>query len=354
MMTDQAILEAFAKEVKHFPEKLFKGVELLAHNPEREVGKTPAETIYTEDGMRLIRYKPMVPPEKRHATPVLIVYALINRHIMLDLEPGRSFIQNLLKSGMDVYLIDWGRPTAADRYLDMGDYLNGYLDNAVDQVRSHADSDRINLMGICMGGTFSVIYTALHPEKVKNLITLATPTDFDIDDAILFLWARRMDADRIVSAHGNLPGDLANILYLLAVPVDTVNKYVQFFQNIDNPKLISTFLRMEKWIFDSPDMPGEVFRQYLRDLLQDNLLIRNRLVLEGERVDLGRIVCPLLNVYGKSDYLAPPRSCLPLGAAVGSEDVKTMGVDTGHVGIFVGSMAYKTICPGITDWIRCR
>ena len=112
-----------------------------------------------------------------------------------------------------------------------------------------------------------MIYAALHREKVKNLITLATPTEFDIDDAGLFLWAKGIDVDKAVEGLGNLPGDMANILYLLVTPVATVNKYIQFLEGLENPKFVSTFLRMEKWIFDSPDMAGEVFREWIRDLL---------------------------------------------------------------------------------------
>ena len=131
-------------------------------------------------------------------------------------------------------------------------------------------------------------------------------------------------------------------------------KYIQFFEGLENAKFVNTFLRMEKWIFDSPDMAGEVFREWIRDILQQNLLINNQLVLAGQKVDLRNIKCPLLNVFGKKDYLSPPSSAKPLSKAVGSRDVTTIGVDTGHVGIFVGSTSYKTICPRITKWTRAR
>jgi polyhydroxyalkanoate synthase len=348
------ITAQMAAELASFPARLRDGVQMLAGGVDHAVATTPADIIYREDKMGLLHYHPTAVPADHHPTPVVIVYALINRYIMLDLEPGRSFVQNLLNAGLDLYLIDWGRPTAADRFNDLDDYLNGYLDTAIDRVRAHSGSDRVNLMGICMGGTFAVIYTALHPSKVKNLITLATPTDFDVPDATLFLWAKQLDADQIVGAFGCLPGDLANILYLLAVPVDTLNKYINFLRRIDNRKFVSTFLRMEKWIFDSPDMPAAVARQFIGDLLQENRLIQNRLSVGRHRVDLGHIRCPLLNVYGRTDFLAPPAACTPLADAVGSVDATTLGVDSGHVGIFVGSMSHKTICPRIVEWIRQR
>jgi polyhydroxyalkanoate synthase len=350
----QRLFQQVVAATAGFPPKIAKAMAVLAGQPDYRVAQTPADVVHSHDKMRLLRYRPDPAAGPLHPVPVLIVYALINRYIMLDLEPQRSFVQNLLAAGLDVYLIDWGRPSAADRFLDLGDYINGYLDEAVERVRQASGSHQVNLMGICMGGTFSAIYTALHPEKVKNLITLAAPSDFDVDDAILFAWAKRFNVDKIVDVLGNLPGDLANLLYLLVVPVDTVNKYIQFVNGADNPKFVGTFLRMEKWIFDSPDMAAEVFRQYTRDLIQQNLLIQNRLLVEGRQVNLKTIACPLLNVFGNKDYLAPPSSAKPLSTAVGSADVTTLGVDCGHVGIFVGSTSAKTICPLITEWIRAR
>ena len=353
-MNYREIIESIEKELKQFPQKVLRAQEVLTNNPDHQVATTPADVVYTEDKMKLLHYRSLVDKKNVHPTPVLIVYALINRYIMLDLEPGRSFIQNLLNEGLDVYLIDWGYPTGTDRYLGLDDYINYYMDTALEWIRSETKTKQINLMGVCMGGTFSVIYTALHREKVKNLITLATPTEFDIDDAGLFLWAKGIDVDKAVEGLGNLPGDIANILYLLVTPVATVNKYIQFLEGVENPKFVSTFLRMEKWIFDSPDMAGEVFREWIRDLLQQNLLIKNQLILDGQKVDLRKIKCPLLNVFGKNDYLAPPSSAKPLSKAVSSKDVTTIGVDTGHVGIFVGSTSYKTISPKIAKWIRER
>ena len=353
-MNYQELIASIEKDLKDFPKKIFRATEVLTGELPYQVATTPADVVYTEDKMKLLHYRSLVDKKKVHSTPVLIVYALINRYIMLDLEPGRSFIQNLLNEGLDVYLIDWGYPTGSDRYLNLDDYINYYMNTVVEWIQSETKTKQINLMGVCMGGTFSVIYAALHPEKIKNLITLATPTEFDIDDAGLFLWAKGFDVDKAVEGLGNLPGDLANILYLLVTPVAMVDKYIQFFEGIENPKFVSTFLRMEKWIFDSPDMAGEVFREWIRDLLQKNLLIKNQLVLDGRKVDLRKIKCPLLNVFGKNDYLAPPSTAKPLSKAVGSKDVTTIGVDTGHVGIFVGSTSYKTISPKIAKWIRER
>jgi polyhydroxyalkanoate synthase len=348
------LIKLLEEKISGLPGKIERGIDVLSGELDYPVGMTPADIVFQEDNLKLLRYSPQVDKNKIHSPPVLIVYALINRYIMLDLEPGRSFIRNLLEKNLDVYLIDWGYPSGPDRYLTMDDYINSYMDTVVDWIRSETDEARINLMGVCQGGTFSVIYAALYPEKIRNLITLATPAQFDVDDAALFLWAKKLDPDKIIDTFGCLPGDLANILYLLVVPVATVNKYIQFLDHVEDRRFVNTFLRMEKWIFDSPDMAGPVFKEWLRDLLQKNLLIKNQFFLKNRHVDLNQITCPLLNVFGKRDYLAPPSTAKPLSEAVGSTDVTTLGVDTGHLGIFVGSTSNKTIIPKIVNWIKKR
>ena len=333
-------------------EKASQAIELLKKGKDYKVAQTPADVIYQEDKMRLLHYRPVRPANEIHPPAVLIIYALINRYIMLDLQPGRSFVQNLLNAGLDVYLIDWGYPNAFDRFLNIDDYINHYMDTAVDRIRHRIQHKEINLMGVCMGGTMSVIYTSLHPEKINTLVTLATPTNFNVDEAALFLWMKKLDIEKAYQVQGNLPGDMANLLYLLATPVATVDKYVHFLDGIEDTRFVETFLRMEKWIFDSPDMPAEVFREYFSNLLQKNLLIQNKQEVGGQQVDLGNITCPLLNMYGKTDHLVPPSAAEPLAEAVGSRDITSIAVDSGHVGIFVGSKSAKTICPQITRWIK--
>ena len=139
--------------------------------------------------------------------------------------------------------------------------------------------EKINLMGICMGGTFWVIYSALYPEKIKNLITTVTPTNFDTEQGLLHVWMKHMDVDRMVDSFGNMPGDIMNFGFLLLNPARLmIDKYVSLLENIDDSRFVENFVRMEKWIFDSPDVPGETFRQFIKDLYQENLLINNQMV----------------------------------------------------------------------------
>ncbi|MEW6730211.1 MAG: hypothetical protein AB1489_02625, partial [Acidobacteriota bacterium] len=86
---------------------------------------TPYEVVYTEDKIRLLHYQSNT--ERRYPIPLLIMCSLINRYYILDLTPGRSYVEYLLNQGFDVYIIDWGKPNYQDRHLSFEDYIDGYV-----------------------------------------------------------------------------------------------------------------------------------------------------------------------------------------------------------------------------------
>ena len=347
------ILSKLAENTQEAQTRARKASKVLLDDLDTDLASTPYEVVYQEDRVKLKHYAPRVKNEYR--TPLLVVYALINRETMLDLQPGRSVVERFLDAGIDLYMIDWGYPTRKDRFLDFDDHINGYMDNIVDFVRRATQMQKINLMGICMGGTFSVIYSALHPEKVKNLVTTVTPTNFDTKKGLLHVWMKSLDVDHVVNTFGNLSADIMNLGFLLLNPARLmIDKYVGFYENMDNKKFVENFVRMEKWIFDSPDLPGEVFRQFITDCYQGNKLINNKLVVGGRRVDLNRLTMPLLNIYGKFDHLVPPEACSQLVKHVGSDDTEDICLDTGHIGIYVSSKCQEAFAPKIATWLKAR
>ena len=333
--------------------KLIKGTEMLSDINEIDVGTAPKELVYEEDKIQLFHYKSDKKPSNK--TPVLIVYALVNRYYMLDIQPDRSFIRNLLDQGLDLYIIDWGYPTQMDRYLSMDDYINGYLNNCVDVIRQDANTEKVSLMGICQGGTFSTIYSALYPEKVKNLVTLVAPFDFSTNEGLLFNWSKHLDIDSLVDNYGVIPGDLMNVGFLMLMPFNlNIKKYVDMLELIDDKDKLLNFLRMEKWIFDSPGQAGECIRQFIKDCYQGNKLIENKLVVGDKKVDLKNINMPLLNIFASGDHLVPPAATKPLNDVVGSQDKTLYEFQGGHIGVFVGSRSQKELAPAIYKWLNER
>ena len=340
-------------EIAAFQRKLAAGMQNLRGLSEQEYANTPREAIYREDKLTVWHMKGNTKPAAK--VPTLIVYALVNTVWMTDLQDDRSLVRNLLAQGEDVYLIDWGYPDGADRWLTLDDYLNGYLDRCIDVLRKRHDLDAINLLGICQGGTFSLCYTAMHPEKVKNLVTMVTPVDFRTPDNMLSQWVQNLNVDLFVDTLGNVPAELMNWVYLMLKPLRlNQQKYVSMVDILDNPAELKNFLRMERWIFDSPDQAGEAFRQFIKDFYQQNKLIKGDLLIGKQPVDLGMITQPVLNIYANQDHLVPPDASRPRGRHVGTKDYTELAFKGGHIGIYVSGRAQREVAPAIHQWLRER
>ncbi|SLM32336.1 Poly-beta-hydroxybutyrate polymerase (modular protein) [Desulfamplus magnetovallimortis] len=347
------IMSKLAEDATKVQTRAQKASEVLLDDLETALAQTPYDVVYQEDRVKLKHYRPR--KECKYKTPLLVVYALINRETMLDLQPGRSVVERFLDNGIDLYMIDWGYPTRKDRFLGFDDHINGYMDNIVDFIREKNNVPKVNLMGICMGGAFSVMYSAIYPEKVRNLVTTVTPTNFDTDKGLLHVWMKQLDVDAVVDSCGNLSADMMNFGFLLLNPARLmIDKYVGFMENMDNKGFVENFIRMEKWIFDSPDLPGEVFRQFIRDCYQENKLIQSKLKVGDKLVDLKNITMPLLNIYGKFDHLVPPEACNKLVDAVASKDTEDICLNTGHIGIYVSSKCQEAFAPKIVQWLKDR
>jgi polyhydroxyalkanoate synthase subunit PhaC len=349
------------RELIDLNHKVLKGIENLGRIREQDihVGASPKEEIYREDNIVLYRYTPMV--EQPFRVPILIVYALVNRPYMVDLQEDRSLVRNLLQLGMDVYLIDWGYPGRGDRWLTLDDYINGYINNCVDAVSERHGGNPINLLGVCQGGTFSLCYSALHPNKVKNLITMVTPVDFHVKEGLPNLWAgcdagpQAMNVDGLVDAFGNIPGEFMNLGFLMLKPFQLgVGKYLEMIDILDNEEKLRNFLRMEEWIFDSPDQAGEAYRQFMKDFYQGNKLIKGEVNIGGKPVNLGTIHCPVLNVYGEEDHLVPPPSSIALQRYIGTTDYTLRAFPVGHIGMYVSGKVQRDLPPTIAQWVKDR
>ena len=341
------------EEIKEGYRKLDKTRSILYTAGNVEVGKTPTEVLIETRAYRLLHYQQMV--SKTARTPILVVYALINRSYVLDLQPDKSWIRSLLSQGFDVYLIDWKAPTVVDKYVSIDDYVNCYIDDCVDMVLKKTKVDKLTLHGYCMGGTMSTMYTVLHQEKVRNLAVIAPVIDTEKDSTVISNLARNMDVDKMLQVVGNLQSDQMYALYSALKPFKQgVNKYFNLVQNIDNEPFVSNFLRLEKWLYDTPPIAGEAYRQWISDIYQKNLLVKNELKLRDKLIDLSTINVPLLNIIAEEDHLVSPLCSAPLNDVVSSADRRLMRFQTGHVGLIASLYSQNNVLPKVGQWLRAR
>lgn len=345
--------EKLAEEAATLQQKLGAGLATLRELDDVHYGVTAKEEVWRDGKVVLYRFRGERAPTAK--IPLLICYALVNRPYMVDLQDDRSLVKNLLALGEDVYLIDWGYTDRSDRFLTLEDYIERFLGGAVDHLRHAHRLDAINLLGICQGGAFSLSYSALHPDKIKNLIAMVTPVDFHTDDNMLSNWTRGLDIDLFVDTLGNVPADLMNLCYLTLKPWRLfVQKYVGMVDILDDRKAMEDFLRMEKWIFDSPDQAGEAFRQFIKQYYQGNGFVNGGIDIGGRPVDLAHVDMPVLNIYAEQDHLVPPSASKPLGGLIGSDDYSELSFRGGHIGIYVSGRAQKEVPGAIHDWLAQR
>jgi polyhydroxyalkanoate synthase len=315
-------------------------------------GFSEREEIWRSGKARLYRYRSIAQPA--NTTPLLIVYALVNRPYMMDLQEDRSLIRGLLAQGIDVHLLDWGYPDGTDRFTTLADYIDGLLHGSIEEILKIQGIDRLNLLGVCQGGVLSLCYGALHCERVRNLITMVTPVDFHTPADLLSKWARKIDIAAWVG-DGNVSGDTLNRLFLSLMPFRlTQQKYVELLRGAPDAQRIENFMRMEQWIFDSPDQAGAAFREYVTWFYQENRLARGHLEIGGRSVRLGDLRIPLLNLVGTRDHLVPPAASLALERLAGSGDVTTRQFDLGHIGMYVSARAQREVPSTIARWLESR
>jgi polyhydroxyalkanoate synthase subunit PhaC len=324
--------------------------------PEAPVGTTPKQVIWRKNKASLYRYARAAPATRR--TPVFLLLPLINRAYILDLRPGASFVEFLLDQGFDVFLLDWGIPGDEDGRLDLDTLLTGYVRRALARASAVAgDPPGLTLLGYCIGGTLAACYTALFgaaPVAIKNLVLFTTPIDF-AQAGQFGTWtaAGAFPVDALTRTYPTVPGSLPDLGSKMLNPLPTtIGTYVRLYDRLADPGFdVTGWQAMYRWVNEGVPFPSAAYRQWITDFYQANKLARGSLELDGRRVRLGDIRCPVLNVAATADTIAPRPTTSAITRLVGSTDTEELILKGGHVGIVVGRTARTTLWPGVADWL---
>ncbi len=345
--------EKFTSEISEINRKITSCSEHYPKFKDIQVSPTAKTEEYSEGKIKLFRYHN--PTDIKNRIPILITYALVNRPYILDLEKNRSFIHGLLEQGLDVYLIDWGYPSRKDRFTTMDDYICGYIHRCVKHITRQHQIDKINILGVCQGGTFGICYAALFPELIQNIVCMITPVDFNKTNSRLSHMVEHIDIDALVESYGNIPGDILNWNFIGVNPADHISrKYLGYMDKIDDKKESDFFLRMEKWSFDCPDQAGESFRKFCKELYQENRLINDTFYIDKQKVSLKNLTMPILNIYAKNDLIVPQESSSILKTTTSSEDYTAIELGGGHIGMLVKTKKNQQLPQQIAQWLNNR
>lgn len=323
----------------------------------KESHLAPFDVVYRKGKVRLLHYRGDSSAEKKQ--PLMIIYAPINTFHILDLNPYRSVVRDLLASnGLDIYLLDWGYPDWTDNHLSLEDYL-GYVDDAAKEIKKQSKESKISILGYCWGGIFALIHTSTNPEDIRNLVLMAVPVDFGKDDTILAKWSKAVDINGMMDEFGHMDGQVLNLGFLMRNPPRYgFDKYLKFFQKSYDREFVDTFIDVERWLYDTPPIPGVLHRQIINDCYKNNLLISGEMqVVENgkrQKVDLKKISMPVLSVIAEKDDLVSPDSSTAINDYISSKDKSVLKNPGGHVALCISSNSHKKLWPEVAKWLLSR
>jgi polyhydroxyalkanoate synthase len=358
--------------------KYATGTHVLLEELGVETGATPREVVWTKNRACLYRYRGAEDGGgKRRGVPILLLYGFVLKPYILDLVPGNSLVEHLVGEGFDVYLFDFGISSAEDSGLSIEDLVLDYIPGAIQEVLKASGATEISLFGHSQGGTLSAMYASLFPARpLKNLVLLSAPTEFAPRDPGLFgLWTlvtrnsgTLFDPAVVPRFLGNLPTDSASEMIQLAAALHATgvsnaarpfggayDAILRKAQGLATREVsMRSWLAVCKWVDDAGPFPGETFRRWVKDFYQRDELVKGRVELRGNRVDLSNITCAVLNVSGKWDYVVPSSQTKATTALAQSTDKESVSLDAGHVGMLVGPAAAASVWPLVRKWLAPR
>lgn len=300
-----------------------------------KVGKTlatsPGAVVFRNPVCEVIQYSPRT--EKVDATPVLIIPPQINKYYIVDLAPGKSFVEHAVSQGQQVFCISWRNPTAAQRDWGLESYVTA-AEDAIDAVLEITGSDSLKLMAACAGGiTAAVILGHLNAigeaDKVKSLTLLVTVLDTRAKSLLgLFANDTSIKAAIARSRHqGVLDGAQMSRAFAWLRPDDLVWGFVANNYVMGNQPPAFDILY---WNNDTTRLPAQFHADVLNVFRRNPLVESGGMKMLGQSIDLKKIQCDVFVIAGITDHITPWKACYRATQMFGG-DMTFVLSSSGHV-----------------------
>jgi poly(3-hydroxyalkanoate) synthetase len=265
---------------------------------------------------------------------------------IVDFAPGQSQVMTARAAGLSrVFSLDWVGATPETKHASIEDYV-AVVAEAVELL-----GGRVNLVGDCQGGWLAAIFAALHPDAVNTLTVAGAPIDFHAGDPLIHDWmkvlspARRLALYRTVvrANRGLLPGEFLLGGFMAMQPHGELDRLLQLLANIHDEAHVQRYRTFETWFQHTQPLPGAFYLWVIEHLFQNNELVAGELTVAGQRVELGRIDCPLYLLAGAADHITPPPQVFALAEHAGTDESRISRRTTrgGHLGLFMGHEALQ-------------
>jgi polyhydroxyalkanoate synthase len=340
----QAVDEAVGREVARRLDAFVTGItRYRSHAYRRSLVDPPA--VWGAGTTRLLDYGRAGVAGR----PLLVVPSLINRAYILDLAAERSLLRNLA-GRFRPFLVDWGRPGAQERRLDLSGYIAGRLADALAWVTAATGRAPV-VVGYCMGGLLAAALAVLRPKAVAGLVLLATPWDFHADHPELARALARGAALwlPLIDKLGELPVDFLQALFFGLDPLLVARKFCAFAGFAPDDPRSEEFVALEDWLNDGVPLAAPVARECIVGWYGDNLPGRGRWRVAGTTIAPDAIRLPTLAVLPAQDRIVPPPSAAALAAAI--PGAARLAPPLGHIGMVVSQRAPELMWAPLAAWL---
>lgn len=311
----------------------WKNINRVLTEQKPEIVSTPGEVIWRKNKSTLY-YHPA--KEKKYKIPIFLVYSLLNKPYILDIGEGNSVVGGLTDRGYDVYFLDWGSPGYEDREISLENYIIDYLENAVKRALRHSSAPEISMIGYCLGGTISAIFTSITTLPIKNLVLATVPIDFSVgivpNKWLKGLQKGSINFDRFADVYGVIPSEIMYLMFRGLSPV-YISPWINLITRAHDKEYVEKWRRMDKWTKDSASFAGASFKQLFNYFYKDNKLLKGELTIGGGKVDLNNIKCSVFVFSTSRDTLVLEQQSLPVMDMIGSEDKTYQVFEGGHVSL---------------------
>lgn len=317
------------------------------------IAPTDFDIVSQISGMRLLRFKAATRASSTQIkTPLFIIPSMINRYYVLDLLPGKSFIEYLLQQGADIYLLDWGVPYDEDNWLTLDQLINQRLDYFIDLIAKDSKSKKVTLFGHCLGGTLATLYALCFPDRINTLLLLTTPIDFE-HGGKLGVWAKQNQfrPENITNAYGHMPWWVLQSSFQMLKPLLPWQKAEKLYKELNNPEFIKNFWALEVWSQDSVSFPGRCFITLIDELYRKNALIKGELKIAEKLLSLSELKIPVLSIAAIDDHIVLYDSTMKKHHLNDNAPFESITSQGGHIGSILGSKAQKTVWPAVLNWL---
>jgi polyhydroxyalkanoate synthase subunit PhaC len=297
----------------------------------RNVATQPGKVVYQNELLQLIQYSPTTPDV--HEIPFVLVPPWINKYYILDLTSDRSFIKFIVDQGFTVFVVSWVNPDERLKDKTFADYMFGGLLAATEAAKKECGTSKVNILGYCIGGTLlgtTLAWLARRGENPFNSATfLVAQVDFTkAGDLKLFIdEAQLQTIENMIDEKGYLEGSRMATVFNMLRPKDLIWPYVVNNYMMGKKPMAFDLLY---WNQDSTRMPAANHKYYLREFYHNNKLAEGEMVIEGEKLDLGRVRVPIFHLATREDHISPPRSVYT-GAKLFGGPVEFVLAGSGHI-----------------------